>query len=62
MWIRGLGLGLTNPVGTRGVFAVCLGLGCGGVAGIVGEWVGLGPWLLFAFQSVSSQYGCLASR
>ena len=28
-WIRGLGLGFTNPVGTGGVLGVCLG--CGGV-------------------------------
>ena len=39
-WIRGLGLGFTNPVGTEGVLDVCLGFGCGGV-GVVGvEWVG----------------------
>ena len=35
-WIRGLGLGFTNPVGTGGVLEVCLFLGCGGVCG---EWV-----------------------
>ena len=29
-WIRGLGLGFTNPVGTGGVFKLCLG--CGGVS------------------------------
>ena len=34
-WMRGLGLGLTNPVGTGGVLDVCLCLGCGG------EWVGV---------------------
>ena len=28
--VRGLGLGLTNPVGTGGVFDLCLCLGCGG--------------------------------
>ena len=33
-WIRGLGLGFTNPVGTGGVLDVCLCLGCGGVGGI----------------------------
>ena len=33
-WMRGLGLGFTNPVGTGGVLDVCLG--CGGVAG---KWV-----------------------
>ena len=57
-----MGLGFTNPVGTRGVFDVYLGLGCGEVADMVGEWVGPGPWLLFAFQSASSQCGCPASR
>ena len=46
----------------RGEWIRGLGLGCGGVAGVVREWVGLGPWLLFAFQSASSQYGCPASR
>ena len=39
-WIRGLGLGFTNPVGTGGVFDVCLYFGCGGVGGVGGEWVG----------------------
>ena len=34
-WMRGLGLGFTNPVGTGGVLDVCLC--CGGVGG---EWVG----------------------
>ena len=32
-----LGFGFTNPVGTGGVFDVCLHLVCGGVGG---EWVG----------------------
>ena len=36
-WMRGLGLGFTNPVITREVLVVCLCLGCGGVGG---EWVG----------------------
>ena len=36
-WMKGLGLGFTNPVGTGGV---CLCLGCGGVGGVGGEWVG----------------------
>ena len=34
-WMRGLGLGFTNPMEIRGVLDVCLG--CGGVGG---EWVG----------------------
>ena len=36
-WMRGLGLGFSNPVGTWGVLEVCLCLVCGGVGG---EWVG----------------------
>ena len=36
-WMRELGLGLTNPVGTGGVLDVCLCFGCGGVGG---EWEG----------------------
>ena len=39
-WMRGLGLCFTNPVGTGGVLDVCLCLGCGGVGGVCGEWVG----------------------
>ena len=42
-WMRGLGLGFTNPVGTGGVLDVCLCFGCsgvGGVSGVGGEWVG----------------------
>ena len=35
-WIRGLGLGFTNPVGTGGL---CLGYG-----GVWGVDRGLGPW------------------
>ena len=34
-WMRKLGLGFTNPVGTGGVLDMCLCFGCGG-----GEWVG----------------------
>ena len=34
-WMRGLGLGFTNPVGTGGVLDVCLYLGCSGVGGEV---------------------------
>ena len=34
-WMGGLGLRLTNPVGTRGVLDVCL---C--CCGVGGEWVG----------------------
>ena len=35
-WMSGLGLDLTNPVGTGGVLDVYLCFGCGGVCG---EWV-----------------------
>ena len=37
-WVRELGLGFNNPVGTGGVLDRCFG--CGGVGGIGGEWVG----------------------
>ena len=40
MWLRGLGLGFTNPVGTWRVLDLCLCLGCGGVGGGGGEWEG----------------------
>ena len=39
-WMRGLGLGFTNPVGTEGVLDVCLCFGCGGVDVVGGEWAG----------------------
>ena len=39
-WMRGLGLGFTNPVGTWRMLDVCLCLGCGGVGGVGGKWVG----------------------
>ena len=39
-WIRELGLGFTNPVGTGGVLDMWLCFGCGGVGGVGGEWVG----------------------
>ena len=38
-WMRRLGLGVTNPVGTRRVLAVCMCLGYCGVDGVGGEWV-----------------------
>ena len=39
-WMRVLGLGFTNHVGTGGVFDVCLCLGCGGVGCVDGDWAG----------------------
>ena len=39
-WMRELGLGFTNPVGTGGVLNMCLCFGCGGVGDVGGEWVG----------------------
>ena len=35
-WMRELGLGFTNPVGTGGVLDVCPWLGCGDVGGVGG--------------------------
>ena len=32
--------GFTNPLKTGGVLDVCLCLGCGGLGGLDGEWVG----------------------
>ena len=39
-WMRRLGLGFTNHMGTGGVLDVCLCFGCGGVGGVGGERVG----------------------
>ena len=39
-WMRGLGLGFTNPVGTGGVLDVCQNLCCSGMGSVGGEWVG----------------------
>ena len=39
-WMRELGLGFTNPVGTGGMLDMGLCFGCGGVGGVGGEWVG----------------------
>ena len=39
-WMRGLGLGYTNPVWTGGVLDVCQCLGCRGMGGVGGECVG----------------------
>ena len=36
-WMRELGLGFTNPLGTGGVLDMCLCFGCGGVGGVGGE-------------------------
>ena len=48
-WMRGLGLGFTNPVGTGEALGVCLYLGFGDVGGVCGEWLlgldqGLDAW------------------
>ena len=36
-WMRELGLGFTNLVGTGVALDVCLCFGCGGVGGVGGE-------------------------
>ena len=33
-WVRGLGLGFTNPGGTGGKWDMCLCFGCGGVKSV----------------------------
>ena len=38
-WMRGLGLGFTNHVGTGEVLDVCLCFAYGGVGSVGGEWV-----------------------
>ena len=51
-WMRGLGLGFTNPVGTGGVLDVCLCFGCG--------WWGLGPrsrGVWWCYVCVNCEYG-----
>ena len=40
-WMRGLGLGFTNPVGA---LDVCRCFGCGGVGDVGGEWSWTGVW------------------
>ena len=40
-WMRELGPGFTNPVGTGGVLDMYLCFDCGGVGGVGGEWVGV---------------------
>ena len=42
-WVRGLGLGFTNHVGTGGVWDMGLCLGCGCMGGGVGVGVWSGP-------------------
>ena len=39
-WMRELGLGFTNPVGTGGVLDMCLCFGCGGVGNVGSGAVG----------------------
>ena len=39
-WMRVLGLGFTNPVGTEGVLNLCLCFGCGVVGGVCRNRVG----------------------
>ena len=36
-WVRGLGLGFTNPGGTWKKWDMCLCCGCGGVGGVGGS-------------------------
>ena len=51
-WMRGLGLSLTNHMGTGEVLDVCMCLGCGGVGG------GVGGGLDQGLEAVCSCYVC----
>ena len=53
-WMRGLGLGVTNPVGAGGVLDVCMCFGCGGVDGVGDLNQGLEGW---CYVCVSCEYG-----
>ena len=44
-WVRGLGLGFTNPGGTVEKWDMCLCFGCGGVGGVGGMVGGFGQGL-----------------
>ena len=56
-WMRGLGLGFTNPVGTGVVLDVCLCFGGGGVGG---EWVwGFDQGLEWCCVDGRSRYLCI---
>ena len=43
-WMRELGLGFTNPLGTGGVLDMCLCFGCGGVGRGLGQGLGVVGW------------------
>ena len=52
-WMMGLGLGFNNPVGTGGVWDVCLGFGCDvGSDRRMGEWLGPGSGMVGGVMSV----------
>ena len=42
VWARRLGLDFPNPVGSEGMWDMCLCLGCGGVGGVGGLDQGIG--------------------
>ena len=50
-WMRGLGFGFTNPVGTRGVFYVCFGCGVVGGECVGGLAQGLEGWCCVSCES-----------
>ena len=57
-WMRGLGLGFTNPVGTGGVLDVCLCLvGCRGVGWCRWGWLGSLNQALEEWGSFMSMWG-----
>ena len=63
-WMRGLGLGFNNPVGTVVVSDVYLYFGCGAVGGVGGEWIvgldhGLEGWGgVMSVRVVSMDFMC----
>ena len=57
-WFGGLGFGVTNPVGTEGVYDVCQCFGCGVMGVVWGELMdGLGQGLGLVYVCVYYESG-----
>ena len=65
-WVRGLGLGFTNPGGTRRKWDMGLCFGCGGVGGVGGSgwaaWLGYGGFAGVMSECVVSLNSCVYGR